>query len=242
MKYGLIGGAKRLMSAKVLGVIPARWASERFPGKLLHPLHGKPVLQWVIERVQQVNALSEVILAVDDKRIQSLGESLGVRTVMTDPDLASGTDRVAAVLQETDAESIINIQGDEPLIDVATVQAMAEALKTGEPMVTAAAPIEGLRDLIEPSVVKVVLDENDYALYFSRSVIPHPRDQEMRVALEENSYLRHIGIYGYQREVLESFVSWPQGSLEQIEKLEQLRALQNGVRIKVLKQVNAYRV
>jgi 3-deoxy-manno-octulosonate cytidylyltransferase (CMP-KDO synthetase) len=221
---------------RVIGVIPARWGSTRFPGKSLAMIGGKPLIQWVIERARQARKLDELIVATDDERIRAAAAKLGVEVAMTRADHPSGTDRIAEAVRGRAADVVINIQGDEPLIAPALVDELAGTL-AGSPdwdMATAAAPITAGGDVANPSVVKVVWDQAGRALYFSRSVIPYLREKDSGAGLGDRLYWRHIGIYAYQRPFLERLVAEPPCSLEKAEKLEQLRALHIGGRMKVL--------
>jgi 3-deoxy-manno-octulosonate cytidylyltransferase (CMP-KDO synthetase) len=214
-----------------LGIIPARYASTRLPGKSLIPLCGKPLIQWVYERARLARRLRAVLVATDDERIARAVRGFGGEAVMTRADHPSGTDRIAEAAHGRDADVIVNIQGDEPLIDPALVDQVADVLMadTRWDMATAATPIRRAADLDNPAVVKVVWGEDGRALYFSRSVIPHVRDAGVRAA-----HWRHVGLYGYRRAFLEKLVAAPPCELELAEKLEQLRALHLGGRIKVL--------
>jgi len=221
----------------VVGVIPARWASTRLPGKALAPLCGKPLIQWVLERVRAARRLDDVIVATDDERIRAAVARLGGKAVMTRPDHPSGTDRVAEAVAGMEAGIVINIQGDEPLIDPGLIDGLAQAMveDSGWDMATAAAPVRCEEELNRPSVVKVVCDGSGRALYFSRSVIPFVRDTPP-AGLE---HWRHVGIYAYRRAFLNRLVATAPCVLEQAEKLEQLRALHLGGRIKVVRTVEA---
>jgi 3-deoxy-manno-octulosonate cytidylyltransferase (CMP-KDO synthetase) len=217
----------------VVGIVPARWASSRFPGKPLHKIEGVSLIERVWRRCQAAESLNRVLVATDDERIFSEVESFGGEAVMTSPDHPSGTDRVAQAVESIpEAEIVINIQGDEPLLNPGLINELAEAMKKDPdlPMVTAANEITDLPTVQDPNVVKVVLNEQLEALYFSRSVIPFHRDG-MSSSLP---YYRHKGIYGYRRNFLLQFVEWPPAVLEQAEQLEQLRALSHGARIKVI--------
>jgi 3-deoxy-manno-octulosonate cytidylyltransferase (CMP-KDO synthetase) len=220
-------------SSQVLGVIPARWASTRFPGKPLHPIAGKPLVRHVWDRCLGCRHLDLLTVATDDERIAAAVEAFGGHVTMTRPDHPSGTDRAAEVAAAfPEVTHILNIQGDEPLIDPALVDALAGTLLGDAElrMVTAANPVpEDDPALDDPNVVKVVLDGGGHALYFSRSRIPFPRNPPQDIL-----YYRHKGIYGYRRDFLFEFVSWPPSSLEITEGLEQLRALENGARIRVV--------
>ncbi len=219
-------------TAQVAGIIPARWGSSRFPGKPLHPLAGKTLLRHVYERVSACEQLALVLVATDDERIAREANSFGALVEMTSSEHPSGTDRIAEALQNhPDITHAINIQGDEPLIEPSLVDSFAAALAADNdlPMITAASPIVDLAQLTDPNIVKVVIDHDGWALYFSRSALPHLRTQP-----DGFTPLRHIGLYGYRRDFLQQFVAWPPSSLEQAEHLEQLRALENGTRIRVL--------
>jgi 3-deoxy-manno-octulosonate cytidylyltransferase (CMP-KDO synthetase) len=219
-----------------VGVIPSRWGSTRFPGKSLAMIAGKPMIQWVVERVRRADKLDAVIVATDDDRIADCVRQLdieGVQVVMTSPDHPSGTDRIAEAVRELEIDAVINVQGDEPLIDPALIDRLAEVTSTGEwDMATAATPIRDEIQINDPSVVKALFTRDGQALYFSRSTIPHIREPE---GIAKNGiYWRHIGIYAYRRDYLLQLVSEPPCMLEQLEKLEQLRALDMGCRMKVI--------
>lgn len=214
---------------RTAAVIPARYGSSRFPGKVLAPLAGKPMIQYVYE-LARASIADECLVAVDDERVASVVRSFGGRAVMTDPALPSGTDRICAALKGINADIVINVQGDEPLLPTSVINELIELMNRPEayPMATVAVP--GTREaLASPNKVKVVTDATGKALYFSRSMIPYLREggRDMPVYL-------HWGIYAYRREVLEKFVKLPTGNLENCEKLEQLRALENGIPIQVL--------
>lgn len=216
----------------VVGVIPARWGSTRLPGKALAMLCGKPLIQWVLERVRLARYLDEVVVATDDERIRSAVARIGGKAVLTRPDHPSGTDRVAEAVAGSGAGIVINIQGDEPLIDPELIDGLAKVMvdELEWDMATAAAPIRGGEELDKPSVVKVVWDKAGRAMYFSRSVIPFVRDARP----EGLQHWRHVGIYAYRRAFLDRLVATPPCVLELAEKLEQLRALHLGGRIKVV--------
>ena len=218
--------------SKVIAIIPARWASTRFPGKPLVPLHGKPLVQHVWERASRAKRVGRIIIATDDMRIAEAAFDFGAEVALTSPKHPTGTDRLAEVVRQLKSASIIlNVQGDEPDIAPSTIDRLAEALQDDPKlgMVTAANPLTDPADVPDPNVVKVVTDLAGRALYFSRSVIPHDRDGRGGV-----KYLRHQGIYGYRRKVLLAFVKWKPTPLEQAEKLEQLRALEHGIAIGVI--------
>ncbi len=221
---------------KAIGIIPARWASKRFPGKILAPLCGKPLIQWVLERCRLAEKLSGVYVATDDERIRSAVEAVGGDVIMTRPDHESGTDRVAEALSVIgeDVDAVVNIQGDEPLMDPGLIDEHVSVM-ISEPcwdMATAAAPIRSEAEAGNTSVVKVVFAADGRALYFSRSVIPFIRDADFDCG--GFVHWRHIGIYFYRREFLCRLVAEPPCLLERVERLEQLRALDIGGRIRVI--------
>lgn len=217
----------------LIAILPARWGSTRFPGKPLHLIAGKPLIQHVWERCLKAKKLSGIIVATDDPRILDAVQSFGGDAVLTSPDHPTGTDRLAEAIKAIPSAShILNIQGDEPLIDPALIDQLAQAL-LDDPhldMVTAANPLDPADPAVtDPNVVKVVLKKNGHALYFSRSPLPFFRNP-----VADLPVLRHKGIYGYSRSFLETFVTWPPSPLEQAESLEQLRALENNATIRVI--------
>jgi 3-deoxy-manno-octulosonate cytidylyltransferase (CMP-KDO synthetase) len=217
---------------KTVGIIPARWGSTRFPGKLLHPIAGQPLLQHVWERCQQAQSLDAVIIATDDMRIAQAAFDWGAEVSLTSSQHASGTDRIAEVARNLRSVThIINVQGDEPLIEPKLIDRLATALRRDRTleMITAAHPFEDAAKASSPHQVKVIVDLRGNALYFSRFAIPFPRDRSAPV-----KYLRHQGIYGFRRKTLLQFVKWKSTPLERAESLEQLRALENGVKVYVL--------
>jgi 3-deoxy-manno-octulosonate cytidylyltransferase (CMP-KDO synthetase) len=217
---------------KALLIIPARWRSSRFPGKPLHVIGGKPLLQHVWQRCRRAREIERIIIATDDKRIAGAASRWGAEVAMTSRKHQSGTDRIAEIAQrEKEFAIIINVQGDEPLIDPRLIDRMVTTLRRDSPlgMVTAAHPFENPADALSPHQVKVVRDLAGNALYFSRSAIPFLREQKSSVKI-----LRHQGIYGFHREALLQFVKSKATPLERAESLEQLRALENGVRVHVL--------
>ena len=219
----------------ILGIIPARFASTRFPGKSLVPIAGKPLIQHVVERCQRAKSLSDVIVATDDIRIRDAAQRF-CRVEMTRSDHPSGTDRIAEVLQRVGGDAAVNIQGDEPLIDPAVIDAVAGALDSNE-MSTAATPLKDAVEFTNPNVVKVVVNLAGRALYFSRRTVPYLRDAASRPVEEQLAafpFLKHLGIYGYRRKTLLRLVRFPLSPLEQAERLEQLRALENGIQIAVV--------
>jgi 3-deoxy-manno-octulosonate cytidylyltransferase (CMP-KDO synthetase) len=220
---------------KIAGIIPARYGSTRFPGKPLALVAGKPLIQHVVERCQQAKSLSQVIVATDDTRIFEAAQQF-CDVQMTSADHPSGSDRIAEVAASAHFDAIVNIQGDEPLIDPAVIDKVAAALERDE-MSTAAARITRAEEYDNPNVVKVVVNSASKALYFSRRTIPYLRDAASRSVSEQLAafaFLKHLGIYGYRRETLLRLVCFPVSPLERAEKLEQLRALENGIAIAVV--------
>jgi 3-deoxy-manno-octulosonate cytidylyltransferase (CMP-KDO synthetase) len=220
---------------KVIGIIPARYGSTRFPGKPLALIGGKPLIRHVVERCQQAKSLAEVIVATDDTRIWEVAQDF-CRAEMTAPYHPSGSDRIAEVAGRCECDAIVNIQGDEPLIDPAVIDAVAEALGHTE-MSTAATRITNAEEYGNPNVVKVVVNASRRALYFSRRTIPYVRDAASGSVSEQMAafpFLKHLGIYGYRRETLLRLVKHPVSPLERTEKLEQLRALEHGIPIAVV--------
>ena len=216
---------------RVVSVIPARFAATRLPGKPLSDIHGKPMIQWVYERARKAKGISATIVATDDERIAKAVRSFGGEAIMTSPDLASGTDRVAAVAEQIEADVYVNVQGDEPLIEPVAIEKAVELVTSGRfPMATVMTPMTDVSDLSNMAVVKVLADQADRAIYFSRHPIPYSR----RTAPEPGQPFacrRHVGLYVFNRETLFKFRSLPISPWEQGESLEQLRALANGIPI-----------
>jgi 3-deoxy-manno-octulosonate cytidylyltransferase (CMP-KDO synthetase) len=225
----------KMKTSRVIGVIPARWASTRLPGKPLAMIAGKPMIQRVAEQVVKAKSLSAVLVATDDQRIIDAVASFkipGVKAVMTRADHPSGTDRIAEAVANEKCDVLINIQGDEPLMEPELIDRLAEVMLSGDwDMATAAAPIKTEADLKNPAIVKAVFARDGQALYFSRSIIPHVRDAGTDAT---GAHWRHIGIYAYRRDYLLKLVAEPPCRLENLEKLEQLRALYIGCRMNVL--------
>ena len=226
---------------KIYGIIPSRFGSSRFPGKPIHVIAGKPLVAWVVEAVKRAHRLDDVVVATDDERIVKAVEECGGKAVMTPSELPSGTDRIACAARIVcggdfaDDDILVNIQGDEPLIAPALIDELAAKL-ADDPrwdMATAVTPIKSAADLAAKTVVKVVLDRDDGALYFSRAPIPCDRDHEADLAT--GLYVRHLGIYAYRGAFLKRYVAEPPCALERTEKLEQLRALWMGAKIAVVR-------
>ncbi len=218
---------------KTLCVIPARYASTRLPGKPLALIGGKPMIQWVYERAGAADLIDKVVVATDNEKIKATVEDFGGNVKMTSPELSSGTDRAAAVLDGEEADVIVNLQGDEPFIEPALLSRMVQVFANPEiEMATPIKRIVNLNELTNPNFVRVVRDKMHFALYFSRAVVPFVRDiPEKQQWLERHRFYKHIGIYAYRKNLLLKLTALPQSSLEQSERLEQLRALENGIKI-----------
>lgn len=232
---------------QVFVIIPARLSSTRLPGKLLLPLAGKPLVLHTLEQAKKAKNVSRVIVAADDEQILNAVLKNGGEAVLTDKNHQSGSDRIAELARKLPENSfIVNVQGDEPLISPRTIEKAVEAILKDEQIdiATTCEPISDFRDVLSQDVVKVVIDENDFALYFSRSPVPFPRDaakkhQSLENALRNEPQLislfrKHTGLYVYRRKYLLKFTQLPQSDLEKAESLEQLRALENGAKIKVV--------
>ena len=219
---------------KIIGIIPARYASTRFPGKPLQLIAGKPLVQHVVERCRETQSLADVIVATDDERVAEVAREF-CTVEMTRTDHPSGTDRIAEVAARLDCDAVVNVQGDEPLIPATVIDAVAGALTDTE-MTTAATPVRNISEFSDPNAVKVVVDAAGRALYFSRRTIPFVRDsaeENPEQQLAAFPFLKHLGIYGYRRDTLKRLVEFAASPLEQAERLEQLRALENGIGIAV---------
>lgn len=217
---------------KVIVVIPSRYASTRLPGKPLVQLAGKPMVQHVYERAKRAQTVHRVIVATDDQRIVDAVAAFGGEALMTRSDHRTGTERIAEVAVHEPGDVFVNVQGDEPLIDPVAIDTAVGALLE-EPQAqisTVATPIRHAGDIMDPNVVKTVLDFDGNALYFSRAPIPWIRDTQQKIHVK---YWKHLGLYVFQREALLEFPTLPQGELEKIEQLEQLRWLENGWKIRV---------
>jgi 3-deoxy-manno-octulosonate cytidylyltransferase (CMP-KDO synthetase) len=215
----------------VIGVIPARFQSVRLEGKPLALIGGRPMIQHVYERAAKSALLTDLLVATDDARIFDAVRGFGGKAVMTSPDHRSGTDRVAEATAEADADVVVNIQGDEPFISPRVIDQLVQPFhsESGVEMSTLMRPIDNDRDLQDPNVVKVVVDQAGFALYFSRSLIPYPRN-----AAPDPQAFEHIGLYAYTKAFLGEYSRMPPTRLERIEGLEQLRVLENGRRIRVV--------
>jgi len=217
----------------VIGIIPARYSSTRFEGKVLADILGKPMIQYVWERAKQAIVLEDLIIACDNESVAHVAREFGAKVVMTSQAHSCGTDRIIEVINPLDVKIVINIQGDEPLIHPTMIDALAQAMLDDSEisMATIAKKIEEREEIDDPNVVKVVIDKNNFALYFSRGTIPfHARNSEVKSPL----YYKHIGLYGYTKDFLFTYKNLPVSNLEKIERLEQLRVLEEGFRIKVI--------
>jgi 3-deoxy-manno-octulosonate cytidylyltransferase (CMP-KDO synthetase) len=217
----------------VIGVIPARYSSTRFEGKVLADILGKPMLQHVWERAKEALMLEDLIIACDDERVAAVAKEFRAKVVFTAPGHTSGTDRITEVANPLEVKIIINIQADEPLIHPTMIDSLAEALLADSSisMATVVKKIEDPESIGDPNVVKVVVDKNNFALYFSRASLPyHAKNSEIKSPV----YYKHIGLYGYTKDFLFTYKNLPVSSLEKIECLEQLRVLEEGFRIKVI--------
>jgi len=218
---------------EVIGIIPARYSSTRFEGKVLAEILGKPMIQHVWERAKQAITLDDLIIACDDERVAAVSKEFGAKVSFTAKGHASGTDRICEVINPLDVKIVINIQGDEPLIHPTMIDAVSRALldDSSISMATVMKNIEDPQVINDPNVVKVVIDKNNFALYFSRSPIPfHAKESEIRLPV----YFKHIGLYGYTKDFLFIYKNLPVSYLERVERLEQLRVLETGLRIKVI--------
>ncbi|MEK6568372.1 MAG: 3-deoxy-manno-octulosonate cytidylyltransferase [Candidatus Omnitrophota bacterium] len=215
----------------VIGVIPARYGSTRFEGKVLADIHGKPMIQWVWEAAKKAKILDEVIVACDDKRIEEAVKSFGGKAVFTSKEHTCGTDRICEVVNPLEVKVIVNIQADEPLLDPVMIENVARPLLDNPSlnMATLMKRIDGPQEASDPNVVKVLTDKNGLALYFSRLAIPYQQDKSIRAV-----YYKHIGLYAYTKDFLFIFKNLPESYLEKMEKLEQLRVLEAGFKIKVI--------
>lgn len=217
----------------VIGVIPARYCSTRFAGKVIADLFGKPVIQHVWERAKQAMMLDDLVIACDHELVASVAQGFGAKVVMTSKEHLCGTDRIVEVVNPLDVKVVVNIQGDEPLIHPTMIDNVARAL-LDDPALCMATVMKRIVDpgiINDPNVVKVVVDKNNYALYFSRQAIPY---QSMHTHSKHPVYYKHIGLYGYTKDFLFTFKNLPVAELERTEQLEQLRVLAEGFRIKVL--------
>lgn len=217
---------------EAIGIIPARFHSTRFEGKVLADIGGKPMIQHVWERAKQAKLLDDLIIACDDERVYNTVREFGGKVVFTAKEHSSGTERITETVNPIDVKIVVNIQADEPMIHPTMINGMVEELLKDNTLVVATIVkrIQNPEEINDPNVVKVVFDKNNFALYFSRSAIPYFRDKQKR----EQIYFKHIGLYGYTKDFLFIYKNLAESRLEKSEKLEQLRILENGYRIKVV--------
>jgi 3-deoxy-manno-octulosonate cytidylyltransferase (CMP-KDO synthetase) len=230
----------------IVAIIPARFASTRFPGKPLSDIHGRPMVRHVYERARSARRIERVVVATDDERVAAAVRGFGGEVILTSTGHVSGTDRVAEAARGLAAEIVVNVQGDEPMLDPAAVDAAVDALLADPTLdiATLSVPLASVDEMLEASVVKVVADARGRALYFSRSPIPFVRRgasarESAAAAVAEGLARKHVGLYAFRRAALERFVALPPSRLEQAESLEQLRALENGLEIGVVEVADA---
>ncbi len=227
-------------NVNVIGVIPARYDSKRLPHKLLRTLHGKTLLQWTWENASRAHMLDELIIACDHNEIEGVAKGFGAQVVYTSVEHQSGTDRIAEAVRDIDTKVVINIQADEPLVNSSVIDRLAQEILGNKDVAMASVKkkIEDEREIRNPNVVKVICDRDGFALYFSRYALPYCRNQT-----DEKPYYKHLGIYAYTKDFLFTFKNLPVSYLENAEKLEQLRALEAGYKIKILEtQFDSYGV
>jgi 3-deoxy-manno-octulosonate cytidylyltransferase (CMP-KDO synthetase) len=215
----------------IIGVIPARYASERLSVKLLRPLQGKTLLHWSWENARASHSLDKLVIACDHPDLEKEAKKIGAEVILTSDQQPSGTDRIAEAVRDIEAKIIINIQADEPLLHPSIIDNLAQEMLANPELVMATAKTKIIdpEQIVDPNVVKVISDSHDFAVYFSRSAIPYYRNQTMA-----KTYYKHLGIYAYTKDFLYTFKNLPDSQLEKSEKLEQLRALEAGYKIKVL--------
>jgi 3-deoxy-manno-octulosonate cytidylyltransferase (CMP-KDO synthetase) len=221
------------MNPAVTVIIPARYSSTRLPGKPLRKIAGKPMIQWVYERALQIKNAQSVVVATDDRRIAEAVDAFGGKAVMTSPDCINGSERVGEAARQLSSDIVVNLQGDEPLISPAAVDRAIAALQRNSKweVTTLGYPLTTVADWQNSSIVKVLINAENEAIYFSRAPIPFFRDEPFKPL---PNLLRHIGVYVYRNAFLQKFLQWPEGQLENVEKLEQLRILERGYRIGVV--------
>ncbi len=217
---------------RTVGVIPARYGSTRLKGKVLADIFGKPLIQHVWERASEAKLLDDLFIAVDNEHVKNVCEGFGAKTVMTDKSCLSGSDRIAQAVKDIDAGIVINIQGDEPMLNASIIDGLVDVLKKNKEvqMSTAVVKMKESKDAQDPNVVKAIVDRKGYAIYFSRAALPFDREGDGK----EIEYFKHLGFYGYRKVFLLGFKDLPLSKLEQAEKLEQLRVIEAGYKIKVI--------
>lgn len=226
---------------KVTAIIPARWGSTRFPGKPLAKIRHKPMIQWVVEKAHQAKLVTEVFVATDDERIFDAVSDFGGKAIMTSPDHTTGTDRIAEAASDISCDFVVNVQGDEPLVHPSNIDLAVKALLEDDSIqvATLMTPIQGIEEIFNANIAKVVTDLAGFALYFSRSPIPYFRDRrgDVSVQVEQDAgctWFKHIGIYAYSRSFVRAFPNLSKTAPEEYEGLEQLRILGNSIPLKVL--------
>lgn len=224
---------------QAIAIIPARYGSTRFPGKPLASKTGKPLIQHVVEQVRKAQTLSRIVVATDDQRIFDAVQHFGGQAVMTREDHPNGTSRLAEAVQKLDSPTsdiIVNVQGDEPEIEPGVIDQLVHGLADDPdaPMATLASPFADDEDPANPNIVKLIVDQQDHALYFSRALIPYFRDNTSAFSTHTSHLLKHPGLYAYRRDFLLKYVTLPTTPLEEAEKLEQLRALEHGYKIRIV--------
>ncbi len=232
-----MGFAKKPDQLRIVAVIPARYAATRFPGKVLAPILGKPMLQWVFEQTKKSAYLDDVWIATDHPKVQAVAESFGARVILTSPAARSGTDRIAEAVKTEPVDIVVNVQGDEPMIDPGAIDAAIEPLFTDEGLQvsTLARPAQSLKEMQDVNTARVIFDQNHFAIYFTRGIVPYNRDEtDWSLWLNQFKYFQHVGLYVYRKEFLLKFAGWEESELEKIEKLEQLRILEHGYKIRVV--------
>ena len=229
--------AKKPDQLRIVAIIPARYAATRFPGKVLAPILGKPMLRWVFEQTKKSAYLDDVWIATDHQEVQAVAESFGARVILTSPTARSGTDRIAEAVEKEPVDIVVNVQGDEPMIDPGAIDAAIEPLLTDDQLQvsTLVRPAQSLEEMQDIHTARVIFDQNHFAIYFTRGIIPYNRDEtDWSLWLNHFKYFQHIGLYVYRKEFLLKFAGWEESQLEKIEKLEQLRILEHGYKIKVV--------
>ncbi len=222
---------------RIVAVIPARYAATRFPGKVLAPILGKPMVQWVFERTKQSRYVDAVWIATDHPEVKRVAEGFGARVILTSPNARSGTDRIAEAVQNVPVDIVVNIQGDEPMIEAGAVDKAIEPFFNDDRLQvsTLVRPAQNLEEVEDVNTARVIFDRNHDAIYFTRGIVPYNRDLPDRTQwLAHFQYFQHVGVYVYRKEFLLKFAAWPETPLEKIEKLEQLRILEHGYKIRVV--------
>ena len=222
---------------RIVAVIPARYAATRFPGKVLAPILNKPMFQWVFEQAKKSLLLDDVWVATDHPEVQKVAESFGARVIMTSSTARTGTDRIAEAVEAEPVDIVVNIQGDEPMIDARAIDAAIEPFFSDDQLQvsTLARPAQSLEEMQDINTARVIFDQNHFAIYFTRGIVPYNLSEADQTRwLDQFKYFQHVGIYVYRKEFLLKFAGWEESQLEKIEKLEQLRILEHGYKIKVV--------